>query len=328
LVWHALAAFNAGGRSIPALVVNDAIYRLDDLLRAVPSAALQQLVSDGVANCFNHWREISAELARLAEQASDLGPGLDTNTADLARPYQPSRIFAAASNFIEHANEMGTVLAAKADSAPYVFIKAASSVIGPHQAIVLPPTSTQVDWEVELAAVIGIGGRHIAPERALEHVAAYTILNDISARDLTRRTDFPFKFDWFRGKSFDTFGPFGPWLVPASLIGDPQSLQMQLDVNGDTRQRDSTASMIFTVAEQISYLSQILTLEPGDVIATGTPAGVGKGHGDYLKDGDVVIATVERIGSLVNTVVSTDRAVTDGHGHVPNRGAASYEEAR
>jgi 2,4-didehydro-3-deoxy-L-rhamnonate hydrolase len=197
---------------------------------------------------------------------------------------------------------MGTVLASKSESAPYVFMKASTSVIGPDCAIILPASAQRVDWEVELAAVIGAGGRNISVERALQHVAAYTIINDISARDLTRRADYPFKFDWLRGKSFDTFGPFGPWLVPATQIADPQKLWMRLDVNGRTMQDDSTAKMIFSVAEQIAYLSSILTLQPGDVIATGTPSGVGMGSDTYLKPGDVVTAKIEMIGALRNRV--------------------------
>ncbi|MBH1974484.1 MAG: fumarylacetoacetate hydrolase family protein, partial [Rhodobacteraceae bacterium] len=117
-------------------------------------------------------------------------------------------------------------------------------------------------------------------------------------------TDYPFKFDWFRGKSFDTFAPLGPWLVPASCIEDPQNLRLTLDVNGERKQDDTTASMIFSVAEQISYLSGIVTLRPGDVIATGTPDGVGMGMGQYLKPGDVLTASVESVGVLRNPVAA------------------------
>ena len=128
--------------------------------------------------------------------------------------------------------------------------------------------------------------------------------NDVSCRDLTWREDRPtIRSDWVAGKSFDTFGPIGPWLVPSGVIGDPQKLNLRLEVNGKTMQDDSTASMIFSVAEQIAYLSSILTLQPGDVIATGTPDGVGMGTGTYLKSGDSVVATIERIGSLRNPVV-------------------------
>ncbi|AMN44364.1 fumarylacetoacetate hydrolase family protein [Rhodoplanes sp. Z2-YC6860] len=307
MVWHALATCDAGGgHYAPALVLDGKAYDLEPLFAAHPSPALQAVAARGLLSEFGNWPAIASELARIAGQAQagtlKLGPVAPSR---LVQPFTPHRIFATASNFIEHANEMGTVLAAKAESAPYVFMKASTSVVGPDAPIVLPAVSKQVDWEVELAAVIGQGGRNIPLDRALDHVAAYTIMNDISARDMTRRNDYPFKFDWFRGKSFDTFGPFGPWLVPAALIDDPQKLKLRLEVNGKTMQDDSTAAMIFTVAEQIAYLSSILTLQPGDVIATGTPNGVGMGTNTYLKPGDDVVASIERIGSLRNPVIQS-----------------------
>jgi len=143
--------------------------------------------------------------------------------------------------------------------------------------------------------------------RSLDYVAGYTVVNDISARDLNTRTDYPFKFDWFQGKSWDSFAPLGPWIVPAWLIPDPQALGLRLTVNGEEMQKDSTKNMIWNVREQISYLSQILTLRPGDVIATGTPTGVGMGRGIFLKHGDQVEATVENIGTLSNRVVDEKR---------------------
>ena len=161
-----------------------------------------------------------------------------------------------------------------------------------------------LDWEVELAAVIGKRARRVSVEKALDYVAGYSIVNDVSARDLNMRSDYPFKFDWFQGKCHDTFAPFGPWIVPSWLIKDPQDLRMQLTVNGKSMQDDSTKNMIWTVREQIAYLSTIVTLEPGDVIATGTPAGVGMGRGIYLKNGDVMEATLEKIGSLRNPVAA------------------------
>jgi 2-keto-4-pentenoate hydratase/2-oxohepta-3-ene-1,7-dioic acid hydratase in catechol pathway len=132
----------------------------------------------------------------------------------------------------------------------------------------------------------------------------YSIVNDISARDLNMRDDYPFKFDWFQGKCHDTFAPFGPCLVPAWSIPDPQAVDLLLTVNGAEMQKDSTKNMIWTLLEQIDYLSTIVTLEPGDVIATGTPTGVGMGRGVYLKAGDVISATIDGIGTITNTVVA------------------------
>jgi 2-keto-4-pentenoate hydratase/2-oxohepta-3-ene-1,7-dioic acid hydratase in catechol pathway len=168
----------------------------------------------------------------------------------------------------------------------------------------MPPESSQLDWEIELAAIIGKPGRRIAVDRALDHVAGYSIVNDISARDLNVRNDYPFKFDWFQGKCHDTFAPFGPWFVPAWSIADPQAVEMRLTVNGEEMQRDTTRNMIWTLPEQIAYLSTIVTLEQGDVIATGTPTGVGMGRGIYLKPGDVVSASIDGIGTLTNAVVA------------------------
>ncbi|MBX9776145.1 MAG: fumarylacetoacetate hydrolase family protein [Xanthobacteraceae bacterium] len=300
MIWHAWATYAIDGRAIP----ESGSYALAD-----PHARHGVSFSDRLASAdglpLSAWSSFADELAALAERiaASPQHYPRINGQAKLCRPLSPSRIYAAASNFIEHAGEMGTVLAAKAQSAPFIFMKAATSVIGPEEPIVIPASARQVDWEVELAAVIGSGGRNIAVADALNHVSAYTIINDISARDLTRRSDYPFKFDWFRGKSFDTFGPLGPWLVPASVVGDPQRLAMRLSVNDEVKQDDSTAAMIFSVAEQIAYLSEIVSLQPGDVIATGTPKGVGMGTDTYLKHGDIVVASIDRIGTLRNPVI-------------------------
>lgn len=305
MVWHALATYDDKGNNAFGLVVNDRIYTLADLLGQYQSTSLHRLTERGLPSEFTNWADISHDLSALAEKI-DKGSlkisALPAQTA-LRAPFIPPRIFAAASNYIEHSNEMGTALAAKSQSAPYVFMKASTSVVGHDAPIILPPRAQKVDWEVELAAVLGQGGRDIPVETALKHVVAYTVMNDISARDLTKRTDFPFSHDWFQGKSFDTFGPLGPWLVPASLFEDPQRLNLSLHVSGKKMQSSNTSEMIFTLAEQISYLSTILTLQPGDLIATGTPDGVGMGTGTFLKDGDIVEAFVENIGLLRNPVM-------------------------
>jgi 2-keto-4-pentenoate hydratase/2-oxohepta-3-ene-1,7-dioic acid hydratase in catechol pathway len=263
----------------------------------------------GLGSLLSDWEHsapvVKSALAQAERLARDgaLEPVAEEKGNILA-PYRPERIFCAASNYIEHANEMGTVLAAKAESKPYIFLKLRNTVIGHGEAIRLPPESSQLDWEIELAAIIGKPGRRIAVERALDHVAGYSIINDISARDLNVRSDYPFKFDWFQGKCHDTFAPFGPWIVPAWSIADPQAVGLRLTVNGEEMQNDTTRNMIWTLREQIAYLSTIVTLEPGDVIATGTPTGVGMGRGVYLKPGDVVSASIDGIGTLTNAVVA------------------------
>lgn len=315
MTWHALATYNAAHGKAPALVLQSdseaQLFDLEDVYSALRgSSSMPNWASDGVLAALGSWMTAAAELASLAgdaASATELSPVPD-GLALLAAPIMPPRVFAAASNYVEHAKEMGTVLAAKADSNPYMFIKASTAVIGPGETVVIPKQTEQADWEVELAAVIGTTARHVSVDDALNCVAGYTILNDVSARDLTRRQDYPFKFDWFQGKSFDTFAPLGPWIVPAGLIGDPQSLSLGLSVNGKQMQDGTAAEMIFTVAEQIAYLSSILTLQPGDVIATGTPTGVGKSMGIFLKPGDVMRATIEKIGALENPVAADPTA--------------------
>jgi 2,4-diketo-3-deoxy-L-fuconate hydrolase len=317
--WFGLAAYQAAhGRSLA--VALDHGRRVVDLAAACaayglpppgeppagpPAAANPRSSADGGWPATD-WDGTVSQLADLATAAmADPGAlaGLPDVTTGLLAPPCSGRIFAAASNYVDHAEEMGTALAAKADSNPFMFIKPDSCLIGPRCPVELPAGSEQVDWEVELAVVIKCTARHVPVAEALDCIAGYTVINDISARDLNVRDDFPFRFDWFQGKSFDTFAPLGPWLVPAELIGDPQDLRIRLSVNDDVMQDASTAEMIFTVAEQIAYLSSIVTLRPGDVIASGTPDGVGMGRGIYLKPGDVMTAEIERIGQLVNPVI-------------------------
>ncbi|MDH7799119.1 MULTISPECIES: fumarylacetoacetate hydrolase family protein [unclassified Beijerinckia] len=306
MTWHALAIADVGGQYCTAIVVGGALY---DLTGAAKHFGVSEDLSS-MAAIIDHWGSLQPKLAEIAAQIEEKRHGLVPlpERAVVKAPLVPKRIFCAASNFVEHAEEMGTALAAKTDSQPYIFMKADTSVVGPHEAILLPDESTMVDWEVELAAVIGLRGRDIPLERALAHVAAYTVFNDISARDLSRRTDFPFKNDWFRGKSYDTFGPTGPWLVPAALIPDPQNVQLKLSVNDQMMQNGNTNEMIFTLAEQIAYLSRMLTLQPGDMIATGTPTGVGMGRNMFLKPGDTVSAEIPAIGRLTNPVELLVRA--------------------
>jgi 2-keto-4-pentenoate hydratase/2-oxohepta-3-ene-1,7-dioic acid hydratase in catechol pathway len=307
MTWTALASYRLDDRLAPALVHDQALFDLEQVARAgigeVPSAWSR----GGVAAMLNDWERCSRWLRdaspRLADAAARgaIQPVSDS-ASRVAAPFRPERIFCAASNFVEHANEMGTVLAAKAESKPYMFLKLRNTVIGPGETILMPPETAQLDWEIELAAVIGQRCRRISVERALEVVAGYTIVNDVSARDLNVRSDYPFKFDWFQGKCHDTFAPIGPWIVPAWQVRDPQDVHLNLKVNGETMQEDTTANMIWTVREQISYLSTIVTLEPGDVVATGTPTGVGMGRGVFLKDGDRIEATIRGIGTLANPV--------------------------
>lgn len=208
----------------------------------------------------------------------------------------PDKILCLGLNYVDHAAEAGF----EPPEYPIVFSKFRNSLVGPRDPIVLPRTSTQVDFEGELAVVIGRRAKYVDRADALAFVAGYAVCNDVSARDLQLRTS-----QWTQGKALDTFAPLGPGLVPAELVGDPQDLLLTTTVSGTVMQRDSTALMIFDVAETVAYLSSVMTLEPGDVIATGTPAGVGLKQDPprFLAAGDVVEVAIEGVGTIRNPVV-------------------------
>ena len=201
-------------------------------------------------------------------------------------------------NYIDHARETGN----QAPSEPVVFMKATSAIVGPNDNIVQPRGSTKLDWEVELGVVIGTKAKYVSEERALEHVAGYFLANDVSERAFqTEGTG-----QWTKGKSCDTFGPIGPWFVTADEVPNPQDLRLWLDVDGVRRQDGTTANMIFSVAQIVSYLSGLMTLHPGDVIITGTPAGVAQGMKPpvYLRPGQVITLGIDGLGEQSQTVVA------------------------
>lgn len=305
MTWYALASFRKEGVTRTALVFDGRLYDLEQTAQALSIA--DDWSGSSVDELLNRWSEVAPKLDVLANEAAAAQDRLENVSLDpehLAPPLRPGRFFCAAANYTEHAKEMGTVLADKAESNPYIFMKPDTALIGHNDTVIIPNASSQVDWEIELAAVIGHEARHLSIEEALDCVAGYTVINDISARDLNVRDDFPFKMDWFQGKCFDTFAPLGPWLVPSSCISDPHDLKMQLSVNDEVMQDSTTSAMIFDTREQIAYLTSILTLKPGDVIATGTPTGVGMGRGIFLEPGDVMEATIESIGTLRNPVAA------------------------
>ncbi|MGO1117375.1 fumarylacetoacetate hydrolase family protein [Rhodovibrionaceae bacterium A322] len=193
-------------------------------------------------------------------------------------------------NYTDHAEEAGMAVPKE----PILFMKAISAISGPNDAIELPPGSEKTDWEVELGVVIGQTARHVTRDAALDHVAGYCTVNDVSERAYQIERGG----QWVKGKSYDSFGPIGPWLVTAEEVADPQNLALWLEVNGTRYQDGNTANQIFPVAEVISHISQFMTLQPGDVISTGTPAGVGMGFTPaiYLREGDVVSLGVEGLG--------------------------------
>lgn len=238
------------------------------------------------------------DLARAAVASADRAALVPAASVTLLPPVpHPGKILCVGYNYLGH----GAGGSVDLPKFPEVFAKTANTVIGPGAAIILPRVSQQVDYEAELAVVIGRRGRDITEVAALDHVAGYTIFNDVSARDYQGRGS-----QWLLGKSFDSFGPLGPAVVTADEVPDPQRLDLELTVNGVTAQRASTRDMIFTIAFLVSYLSQVMTLDPGDIIATGTPAKLPEAAEDqqFLKPGDVVDITIGGLGTLSNTVAS------------------------
>jgi len=226
----------------------------------------------------------------------------------LLAPLQwPRKVICAGVNYRKHMREMGGEIP-EAGWRPFFFLKApTTSVIGPRDPIVISSAArARYDWEAELAVVIGIKGKNISAERAGFHAAAYCVSNDITARGYHKREVAPadaFSYDWFAAKSMEGSLPLGPGLTPAFLVPDPQDLRLRLWVNGELQQDESTADMVCSVAELIAAASEVVTLEPGDVIATGTPSGVGAGRGRYLRGGDVVRVTIDGLGTLENPVI-------------------------
>jgi 2-keto-4-pentenoate hydratase/2-oxohepta-3-ene-1,7-dioic acid hydratase in catechol pathway len=251
-----------------------------------------------------------AALAQLASMASSASPVGRVDELELGPPIpDPQKIVCLGLNYRDHAREAGL----QEPSAPMFFAKWANSLIGPTAPIVPPATTTKVDYEAELAVVIGRRGRDIQPAAALSHVAGAMAFNDVSARDLQMANQL-----WTGGKAIDTFAPCGPALVTLDELGDLGALGLRTRVNGDLVQDGNTASMIFGVAETISFLSQIMTLEVGDIIATGTPAGVGASRTPplFLEPGDVVEVEADGIGTLRNPVGARYRLREPGAGVV------------
>lgn len=268
-----------------------------------------------VLEILNDWRTAQKALRTAAGKVRSK----KTKVRPLARPklqvpvLYPSALYCAGANYSDHMLEMAKVQGITPEPDPHSlglnpwhFIKASRSIVPSGIKVKMPGYSQMVDWEAELTAVIGRPAKDVPLAKALDYVAGYTIANDLSARDFTKRPKVsdtsPFKYDWVSQKCFDGACPVGPWIVPASDIRDPQNLGIKLWVNDVLKQDSHTSKMIFTLAEQIAHLSTRMTLHPGDLILTGTPAGVGMGRREFLKPGDVVKVWVEGIGTLTNTM--------------------------
>lgn len=243
-------------------------------------------------------------ISGAAADAATKGDGVALDTLRLGPPVpEPRKIICLGLNYTAHAAEASLDL----PEAPMLFAKYATSLIGPGASIVLPPNNSQkVDYEGELAVVVGAPAKAVSEERALDHVAGYMPFNDVSARDLQKQTS-----QWLAGKAIDTFAPCGPFLVTADEIPDPQALEIITRVNGDVVQQDSTGLMIFSIRRIIAFVSSLMTLLPGDIIATGTPAGVGQERTPplFLAAGDTVEVEIDGVGRLSNPVVAAQDGV-------------------
>jgi len=297
---YRLLSHLSSGQPRGGVAVDDAVY---DLPR--PWTSVLALLQD--------WPKARAQLAKFAK--APRGKGVPLQKAKLLAPIlYPGNIYCAGANYRDHVAEMdraqgrepGPTMKDRGEK-PWHFVKTSrSSVVGPGAKVKLPAFSKAVDWEIELAAVIGRRAKDVSVGKALDCVAGYTIANDLSARDAMRRElnppTSPFHYDWVSQKCFDGACPLGPWIVPASAIEDPHNLGLKLWVNDELMQDSNTGQMIFDTAEQIAMLSTRVTLHPGDVVLTGTPAGVGMGRKRFLRPGERLKLWIEGIGDLSHTV--------------------------
>jgi 2-keto-4-pentenoate hydratase/2-oxohepta-3-ene-1,7-dioic acid hydratase in catechol pathway len=266
--------------------------RIRDLSGHIPDVTSAQLGSETLARLQAlDWRTLPAVPApvRLAQIVADTG-----------------KLICVGLNYSDHAAESGMAV----PSEPVLFMKATSAIVGANDAVVLPRGSVKSDWEVELGVVIGTRARYVEESEALDYVAGYCVVNDLSEREYQLERGG----QWDKGKGCDTFGPVGPWLVTADEVPDPQNLDLWLEVNGKRYQQGSTRTMVFTVAQLVSYISRFMTLHPGDIISTGTPPGVGLGQKPdpvYLKAGDVMRLGIAGLGVQQQTVHAWNEELID-----------------
>lgn len=298
-----LAVYQSAEGPRVAVAVGDRLY---DLARASCKPEYASMMT-----VLRDWRLAQPLLAKAAASANGAAR-LDGEVKFDVPVAEPGGIFCAGANYRDHVENMARARGTPPEPDPHElglnpwhFLKSRHSLIPTDARHALK--SSRLDWEGELAAIIGTTAADVSVKSALDHVAGYAVANDLSARDMIVRNKVdqssPFYYDWIGQKSFDGSCPIGPWLVPADQVGDPQNLFIRTRVNGVAKQDSNTREMIFTVAEMISYLSTRVTLGPGDIILTGTPAGVGAETGEWLSKGDVVEVEIEKLGSLTTYIV-------------------------
>lgn len=307
---YRLLSFQSGREARAGILAGDTVYDAARLA-GVPGWS-------SVLGALREWTKADRAFAAAAKRIAagkSRAKGTPLARAKLLAPVlYPGNIYCAGANYTDHMAEMARAQGhppgpnmKELGEKPWHFVKTSrSSVVGPGAKVKLPAYSQKVDWEVELVAVIGKAAKDVPVGKALACVAGYTVANDLSARDAMRRAGnpaaSPFHYDWVSQKCFDGACPVGPWIVPAGEIRDPQNLGIRLWVNGELMQDSHTSRMIFDTAEQIAMLSSRVTLQPGDLVLTGTPAGVGMGRQRFLKAGDTVKLWIESVGEFSHTV--------------------------
>jgi len=302
---YMLVSYQSDKEPRAGVAVGDKLFDAAALTRKAGYASVLAILQD--------WSSAKGVLKKAAAAAakSKLKSRPLARTRLLAPVLWPSAIYCAGANYSDHMLEMANLQGIppapdphEVGLKPWHFIKASRSVTGDKATVKLPTSSKAIDWEAELGAVIGKTAKNVPLAKALDYVAGYTVANELSARDLGKRNQLPdsspFKWDWVGQKCFDDACPLGPGIVPASDIKDPQKLGIKLWVNDVIKQDSNTSDMIFTLAEQIEQLSSRITLHPGDIVLTGTPAGVGAARREFLKAGDVTKVWVENVGTLTN----------------------------
>jgi len=313
-----LVTYSAGGEQRVGAVVGDDNNQVVDLAAADRVLARREkrkthaFFSDMLTLLEAGSKGISA--AKKAAAAASGASVKPLSKVRLKAPVpNPRKVLCLAGNYQDHIEEGGGKMEKQDKETPRVFMKPPSTtVIGQNDKILIPPVARSIDWEGELAVVIGRKAKGVKPKDALKYVAGYTIMNDVSERDLKikKRTDSRPRdewFDWLNGKWLDTFGPQGPWIVTRDEIPDPQKLDISTFINGERKQHNNTGQMLYPVHKIIEYISAIVTLEPGDLISTGTISGVGSTTGTFMKPGDKVQIEISSIGVLKNTVAASKK---------------------